>query len=263
MARENVKTAFAYLRTSSAANVGADKDSANRQREAIKTFAKRAGYKIVGEFYDAAVSGADAISDRPGFAAMLERIEGNGIRTIIVEAASRFARDLMVQEVGFDSLRKRTVGKGKDVKPDPINLIATDSPGSFLDDTPTGKLVRQVLGAVAEFDKAMTVAKLRGARERMRKTGKYKTADGKRGKCEGRKALHETAPEAVLMAKRLRRANPLNGGRMSLQRIADKMADARHLNEKGRPYNPKSVQAMINGPRPKDFGRLAVDGSGE
>lgn len=118
---------------------------------------------------------------------MLERIEGNGIRTIIVEAASRFARDLMVQEVGFDSLRKRTVGKGKDVKPDPINLIATDSPGSFLDDTPTGKLVRQVLGAVAEFDKAMIVAKLRGARECMRKTGKYKTADGKREKCEGRK----------------------------------------------------------------------------
>ena len=60
--------------------------------------------------------------------------------------------------------------------------------------------MRQVLGAVAEFDKAMTVAKLRGARERMRKTGRAKTLDGKRGKCEGRKALHEMVPEAVLMA---------------------------------------------------------------
>ena len=30
--------------------------------------------------------------------------------------------------------------------------------------------------------KAMTVAKLRGARERMRKTGRAKTLDGKRGK---------------------------------------------------------------------------------
>jgi hypothetical protein len=29
------------------------------------------------------------------------------------------------------------------------------------DDTPTAKLVRQVLGAISEFDKAMTVAKLR------------------------------------------------------------------------------------------------------
>jgi DNA invertase Pin-like site-specific DNA recombinase len=41
----------------------------------------------------------DPVEVRPGFAAMLERIEGNGVRTIIVETASRFARDLMVQEV--------------------------------------------------------------------------------------------------------------------------------------------------------------------
>jgi DNA invertase Pin-like site-specific DNA recombinase len=51
----------------------------------------------VAEFYDAAVSGADHVNTRPGFAAMLERIEGNGVRTIIVETANRFARDLTVQ----------------------------------------------------------------------------------------------------------------------------------------------------------------------
>jgi DNA invertase Pin-like site-specific DNA recombinase len=84
---------------------------------------------------------------------MLERLEGNGVRTIIVETATRFARDLMVQEVGHAKLRERG-----------IDLIAADNPGSFIDDTPTAKLVRQVLGAISEFDKAMTVAKLRGAR---------------------------------------------------------------------------------------------------
>jgi hypothetical protein len=36
---------------------------------------------------------------------MLERIAGNGARTIIVETANRFARDLMVQEVGWTMLR--------------------------------------------------------------------------------------------------------------------------------------------------------------
>ena len=51
--------ALAYLRTSSAANVGTDKDSEKRQRHAIQGFAKRAGFEIVDEFYDAAVSGAD------------------------------------------------------------------------------------------------------------------------------------------------------------------------------------------------------------
>ena len=34
-----------------------------------------------------------------------------------------------------------------------IDLIAVDSPQSFIDDTPNAKLVRQVLGAIAEFDK--------------------------------------------------------------------------------------------------------------
>ena len=71
--------AIAYLRTSSAANVGTDKDSEKRQRAAIEAFAKRAGYELVDEFYDAAVSGADAIDTRPGFAAMLKRIEANGV----------------------------------------------------------------------------------------------------------------------------------------------------------------------------------------
>jgi hypothetical protein len=57
-----------------------------------------AGFEIVAEFYDAAVSGADPIQDRPGFAALLDRIESNGIRTVVVEDASRFARELMAVE---------------------------------------------------------------------------------------------------------------------------------------------------------------------
>ena len=40
--------AVAYLRTSSAANVGADKDSDKRQRSAIEAFAKQARFTIVG-----------------------------------------------------------------------------------------------------------------------------------------------------------------------------------------------------------------------
>jgi DNA invertase Pin-like site-specific DNA recombinase len=190
----------------------------------IAAFATRAGYELVGEFYDAAVSGADAIDTRPGFAAMLERIEGNGVRTIIDETASRFARDLMVQEVGHAMLQARD-----------IDLVAADNPGSFLDDTPTAKLVRQVLGAISEFDKAMTVAKLRGARERKRRDA---------GKCEGRKSHAELNPALVATAKRLRRHRP-KGGRMSLRAISAELAAQGFLNERGRPFSAASVNAML------------------
>jgi DNA invertase Pin-like site-specific DNA recombinase len=216
--------AISYLRTSSAANVGADKDSDRRQREAIAAFARRSGYEVVDEFYDAAVSGADPVDSRPGFASMLERIEGNGVRTIIVETASRFARDLMVQEVGHAKLRERG-----------IDLIAADNPGSFIDETPTAKLVRQVLGAISEFDKAMTVAKLRGARERKRKA---------EGKCEGRKSHAERNPELVALAKRLRRQRP-KGGRISLRAISAELAAQGFLNENGRPFAAASVKSML------------------
>jgi hypothetical protein len=40
----------AYLRTSSAANVDADKDSDKRQREAIQRYAKQAGFAVIDEF---------------------------------------------------------------------------------------------------------------------------------------------------------------------------------------------------------------------
>jgi DNA invertase Pin-like site-specific DNA recombinase len=138
---------------------------------------------------------------RPCF--MLEHIAGNGVRTIIVETANRFARDLVVQETGHRMLK----GKG-------IEIVAADSPTAFVDDTPTATFVRQVLGAVAQLDKAMTVAKLRGARERKRREN---------GWCEDGSPLHVKYPEAVRLAKRLYRANPVTGKRRSLRKIGDEL----------------------------------------
>ena len=56
------------------------------------------------------------------------------MRTVLVETASRFARELMVAEIGWKRL--------KDLG---VELIAVDSPQMFLDDTPTARLVRQML----------------------------------------------------------------------------------------------------------------------
>jgi DNA invertase Pin-like site-specific DNA recombinase len=217
--------AVGYMRTSSATNVGDGKDSEARQRKAIEGYAKSAGMVIVVWFYDAAVSGADPIEARPGFAALLARIAGNGVRTIIVETANRFARDLMVQEVGFAMLRDLGV-----------TLIATDSPSSFLDDGPTSNLIRQILGAVSEFDKAMIVAKLKGARDRVRRA---------RGKCEGRKAYaeREGGQELVAIAQQLR-GNP-NGRPQSLRKIAADLAERGWVTPSGRPYSASAIASML------------------
>src|SRR5262249_12667944 len=67
----NPRKSVAYYRTSSATNVGPDKDSLPRQQAAVRAYAKHAKLEIVEEFYDAAVRGADAIDQRPGFTALL------------------------------------------------------------------------------------------------------------------------------------------------------------------------------------------------
>jgi DNA invertase Pin-like site-specific DNA recombinase len=216
--------AFAYLRTSSAANIGEDKDSGRRQQQAIEGFASRAGIVLVGTYHDEAVKGSDPIDTRPGFAEMLEALEANGTKTIVVETANRFARDLMVQEVGFAMLK----GRG-------IDLVAADSPTSFLDDTPTARLIRQVLGAISEFEKAMLVAKLRGARDRKRRTGV---------KVEGRKSIAETRPETAHLARQLARARP-KGGKRSLREISAALADEGHTTKNGHPYAPTAIKNML------------------
>src|SRR5689334_7700799 len=107
--KKEIRRAVSYLRTSSAANVGSDKDSDKRQREAIGAFARRAGIEVVQEFYDADVSGADPMASRPGFSALLDRIEASGVKSVLVADASRFARQLIVQEAGIIALIERGV----------------------------------------------------------------------------------------------------------------------------------------------------------
>ena len=118
-------------------------------------FAKAHGYENRRHILRRRRQRRGSIDERKGFAQMLERIAGNGVRTIIVETASRFARDLIVQETGWRFLQ----GLG-------VTLVAADSPNSFLDTTPTAVLIRQVLGAVSQFEKAALVAKLKSARDR-------------------------------------------------------------------------------------------------
>jgi DNA invertase Pin-like site-specific DNA recombinase len=229
MAHKGLIKSVAYLRTSSAANTGADKDSEKRQRAAIETFAKAAGYEVADSYYDEAVndeavSGGDHITARPGFAAMMERIASNGVRTIIVETVNRFAWDLIVQETGYAMLKERGV-----------ELIAADKPDAFLDDTPTAKLIRQVLGAVSEFEKAMIVSKLKGARDRKRATGV---------KVEGRKNYAEINPEMVALARKLRRYK-VQGRKRTLREIASELAKAGFITGTGKPYAAAAVAKMV------------------
>jgi DNA invertase Pin-like site-specific DNA recombinase len=97
-------------------------------------------------------------------------------------------------------------------------------------DTPTAVLVRQVLGAIHQFEKTSLVAKLKAARDR-------KKADT--GKCGGRRSYLEARPEVVAQVKEL------SAGGLSLRKISAALAAQGHLTSGGKPYVASAVQAML------------------
>lgn len=216
------RLAVAYYRTSSSTNVGEDKDSLKRQQAAVAAYAKAQGIRVVREFADAAVSGRDPIDQRPGFREMMGYMQGNGARLILTESASRFARDLTVQLVGHDLLK----AKG-------FELVPVDAPDFFTNETPTAVMVRQIIGAVSEFERASLVEKLRLARERKK---------AETGRCGGRPPVPE---DAKALAKRLHRRSPKTGKRRSLRQIAAELAEASHMGPSGKPYGAESVKRMV------------------
>jgi DNA invertase Pin-like site-specific DNA recombinase len=215
--------AVAYLRTSSATNVGEGKDSDKRQRAAINEYAKRAGYDLVDEFYDPAINGDDEIVQRRGFAALLDRIESNGVRTVIVEDVSRFARKLLTQELGIIALAQRGV-----------TVLTVSGDDLTNTDDEMKVFMRQVAGAFAQLEKARLVRKLKNARDRKRSEG---------GKADGRKRWADVNPALVQEAKRLR-GTSLRPDR-SLREIAVELAKLGFLNERGAVFSPPSIASML------------------
>lgn len=149
--------AFAYIRVSGASQV--EGDGPERQERAIKLFAFQNQIQIEQVFFDGGVSGKKEWEDRPAWVEMLKAIAANGVRTIIVEKLDRLARDLMVQEHILRDLGKREV-----------KLISAMEPDLCADD-PSRKLIRQVLGAISEYDRAMIVVRMRNAKVRLRAKG--------------------------------------------------------------------------------------------
>lgn len=153
--------AIGYLRVSSAGQAKDGRDGLPRQREAVTAWCDASGSRLLEEHIDAGVSGTKALGDRPGLSMALERaVELEAV--LVVEKADRLARDLIEGELILREFRRCRV-----------KVIEAEG-GTDLTDgdaNPTAKLIRQVIGAVAEFEKSALVAKLRAARDRKRRMG--------------------------------------------------------------------------------------------
>jgi len=210
--------AYAYLRVSGMGQV--DGDGFTRQSEAIARYTSNAGISIVQTFREEGVSGAKDLEHRPALQDLLLAIDAGEVRTVLIERLDRLARDLMVQETILGDLRKRG-----------ITVISVAEPDLCSDD-PSRKLMRQIFGAIAEYDKAMIVLKLRGARQRMK---------ARTGRCEGSKPFgtaegHRPVIERILS---------LRGAGMAVDTIAETLNVEGLKSKTGGKWYGSSVRNVI------------------
>ena len=96
--------AIAYLRVSGVSQI--DGDGFRRQEDKIRSWAKRNRYEIVAVFKEKAISGSTSeLSERPALSELMLKIAGNGVRTVLVENATRFSRDLIAGELGWNNTK--------------------------------------------------------------------------------------------------------------------------------------------------------------
>jgi len=148
IARKRTPRAFGYRRVSTTEQAGSGL-GLDAQQTAIATAATRIGLPLAETFTDSGVSGGLPLEQRPGLVAALDGI-GKG-DVLIVAKRDRLGRDVLNVCV----IQKLVERKG-------ARIISAAGEGSD-DDGPTSILMRQIIDAFGQYERAIIRARTRAA----------------------------------------------------------------------------------------------------
>ena len=141
------KRAALYVRVST------DRQTVENQIAALSKVAEARGWQIVETFSDAGISGAKGRKDRPGLDEMLKQAQRGRFDVVMAWAIDRLGRSLVDLLQTIESLK----ACGVDLYLDQQSIDTT---------TPAGKLMLQMCGAFAEFERSMLQARIHAGLKR-------------------------------------------------------------------------------------------------
>src|SRR5215469_5463713 len=147
------KRAAIYVRVST------DKQTGENQIRELRQIAERRGWEVIEEYRDAGISGSKGRDQRPGLAQMLKDASKRRFDVVMAWAIDRLGRSLIDLLGTIQHLEACKV----DLYLDQQSIDTT---------TPTGKLVFQVTGAFAEFERSMIRQRVRAGLRRAVAQGK-------------------------------------------------------------------------------------------
>lgn len=224
----------AYLRVSTAMQAEEGLGLALQER-AVRTWARSQGHRIVATYRDEGVSGANGLAERVGLLDAFDALRSGRAGGIVVARLDRLARDLVTQE----SLLREAWNLGAEVfttAPGEAVYLHRDDP-----EDPSRQLVRQVLGAVSSYERAMVVARLRAGRRRKAERGGFAGGKVPYGyRAEARELVAEAGEQATLARMRALRADGA-----SYRAIVAALDAEGRTTRKGTRWNPAGVRAVL------------------
>jgi len=194
------KRAAIYVRVST------DKQTVENQLRELRQIAVRRGWEVVEEYHDAGISGAKGREQRPGLDRMLKDASRRRFDVVMAWAIDRLGRSLIDLLSTIQDLQEC----GVDLYLDQQSIDTT---------TPTGKLMFQVTGAFAEFERSMIRQRVNAGLRRAVEQGKQL----------GRPRVSPAVEKRILSHLRkgigiLKTAKTLGVGTGTVQRIKEEMA---------------------------------------
>lgn len=215
----------AYLRTST----DSQEEGLETQRAEIRRWASSQGHRVAEWYVDEGQSGSNGLETRIGLAdALAAKLP------IVVYKLDRLARDLVIQETILSQAKR-----------DGIRVYSTlTTEDAYLEDDPqdpTRKLIRQVLGAVADYERAMIRLRMTAGANRKKAHGGYAGGGIPYGHQSKQGALVPNKEEARALAL----MQSLKGEGWSLREIATELDRRGVAPRKGEHWHPYSVARIL------------------
>jgi DNA invertase Pin-like site-specific DNA recombinase len=203
------------------------------QHQAIKTWCKANGHRLVGVHTDEGESGSNGLSTRIALADALADVRQKRADGIVVFKLDRFSRDAILQEQLLAEVW-RTGGEVFSTMPTENNL--RDDP-----EDPSRKLMRRILGAVAEYEKDMVVLRMKGGRRRKAEKGGFAYGSPHYGTRAVEGDLVEDEREQATLA----RIRELHAAGASLRQMCATLTAEGHRPKRSDRWHPESLKRII------------------
>lgn len=216
------------------------------QRAAVEEWSKTHRHRIVAWTTDVYTGKDDAdehLLGRDGLADALALLKAGEADGLVVPRLDRLARDMVLQEKVIAEVW--SMGKGVASTVAAEDSMLADDPSD-----PTRKLIRRIMGAVAEYERELIVMRLQAGRRRKAEGNGYAYGSPRFG-YRSEKRKRGSRIESVLVKdtteqETLRRMRVLRDEGKSLRQIAAVLNDEERTAKRGGAWHPRTVASALS-----------------